>query len=64
MSEQGQKCPKCGRPTVAIGEFTLFESQSHDLIYVRKWTGVDCGCDMCYLEILSTHMAREVKSNE
>jgi len=46
----GQKCPVCGKQTLALGEFTLFEAQSTSVMDVRKWAGVDC--EHSYLEVL------------
>jgi len=47
----GQKCPVCGKQTMAISEFMMFEPQSYSVMDVRKWAGVDC--EHIYLEILA-----------
>ena len=49
----GQKCPVCGKQTLALGEFALLEPQGEFVIRVRKWAGVDC--EHSYLEILADH---------
>jgi len=49
----GQKCPECGKQTLAMAEFSLLEPQTSSIFYVRKWQGVDC--THSYLEILAYH---------
>ena len=49
--EGGQRCPVCGKQTMALCEFMLFEPQSTSVIDVRKWVGVDC--EHSYLEVLA-----------
>jgi len=55
----GQKCPECGRQTLALGEFALFDPQGMAVIYVRKWEGVDC--EHGYLQIISRHKPAGVR---
>ena len=51
----GQKCPTCGKQTMALGELTLIHGpEGIFTLYVRKWQGVDC--EHSYLEILADHM--------
>ena len=49
----GQKCPECGKQTLAYGEFSLVEPQSRAILQVRRWVGVDC--EHGYLQIIAYH---------
>jgi len=49
----GQKCPECGKQTMALGEFQLFDPQRGAVVDVRKWEGVEC--EHGYLQIIAYH---------
>ena len=55
----GQKCPKCGKPMMLLGNFAVVEPQSNDILYVRQWQGVDCATQ--YLEVLSVTKVGDLK---
>jgi len=64
LNEQGgQKCPVCGKQTMALGELTLIHGpEGIFTLYVRKWLGVDC--EHSYLEILDAPTSEMEAAND